>query len=96
VALVPYNADARNLELVYRLEISSRDIFQPDKWPAFANEFAQAAALGPGKSYILDNLDSLYAGVLAVRGLANDAAVSQIRKRRNQLATLRGTPAAER
>jgi hypothetical protein len=96
VALVPYNADARNLELVYRLDLSSRDIFQPAKWRAFADELAQAAALGPGQPYILDNLDSFYAGVLAVRGLADEAAASQIRRRRNQLATLHGTPAAGR
>jgi hypothetical protein len=34
VALAPYNADARNLELVYRLEVFSRDIFQSGKWRA--------------------------------------------------------------
>jgi hypothetical protein len=96
VALVPYNADARNLELVYRLEVSSRDIFQPGRWQAFAEEFAQAAALGPGKPYILDNLDSFYGGVLAVRGLADEAAASEIRRRRNQLATLRRMPAPGR
>ncbi len=92
VALVPYNADARNLELVYRLDVSSGDIYQTGKWPAVAEEFAQAAALGPGKKYILDNLDSFYGGVLAVPGLTDTSAASEIRNRRSELALLRGTP----
>jgi len=93
VALVPYNADARNLELVYRLDVSSREIYQPGKWRIFAEELAQAASLGPGKKYIFDNLDSFYAGVLAVPGLADEAAASEIRRRRGQLAVLRGAAA---
>jgi len=93
VGLVPYNADARNLELVYRLDVSSRDIYQPGRWRAFAEELAQAASLGPGKKYIFDNLDSFYAGVLAVPGLADEAAASEIRRRRGQLAVLRGAAA---
>jgi len=92
VALVPYNADARNLELVYRLEVASSDIFRPDRWRAVAEEFAQVAALGPGKQYILDNLDYFYRGVLAVRGLADETGASDIRRRREQLAALRGAP----
>lgn len=96
VAQVPYNADARNLELMYRLDVSSRGIYQAGKWRAFADELAQAAALGPGKKYILDNLDSFYGGMLAVPGLADEAAASEIRKRRDQLARLRGSPAPGR
>ncbi len=96
VALVPYNADARNLELVYRLEVSNRDIFEPGKWQAFADEFAQAAALGPDKPYILENLDRFYGGVLGVRGLADDTAAAEIGRRRSQLAALRGRPAPAR
>jgi hypothetical protein len=88
VALAPYNADARNLELVYRLEVSHRDIYQPAKWRAFADELTQAAALGPGKQYILENLDSFYRGVLAVGGLTDGAAADDIGKRRDQVAAL--------
>jgi hypothetical protein len=93
VALVPYNADARNLELVYRLAVSSREIYQPGKWRIFAEELTQAASLGPGKNYIFDNLDSFYAGVLEVPGLADEAAASEVRRRRGQLAALRGAAA---
>ncbi|HUI56583.1 MAG TPA: hypothetical protein VLY04_16520 [Bryobacteraceae bacterium] len=89
VALVPYSADARNLELVYRLDMSSRDLYQPGKWRPVADEFAQAAALGPGKKYILDNLDSFYAGVLGAPGLAGETEAAAIRTRREQLALLR-------
>jgi hypothetical protein len=91
VALVPYNPDARNLELVYRLAMSNRDIYQAGNWRAFAEELAQAAALGPGKRYILDNLDSFYGGVLAVPSLADQSTASQIRERRDQLTRLRAT-----
>jgi hypothetical protein len=96
VALVPYNADARNLELAYRLDVASRDIYQAGKWRAFAEELAQAASLGPGRKYILDNLDSFYGGVLAAPGLVDQAAASEIRRRRDQLALLRGMPAPGR
>ena len=89
VGLAPYNADARNLELIYRLDVANRDIYQNSKWQAVAQEFAQAAALGAGKKYILDNLDSFYNGVLAVQGLTDNAAAAEIRKRRGQLAALR-------
>jgi len=92
VALVPYNADARNLELVYRLDLSSRSIYQAGEWRAFADELAQAAALGPGKKYILDNLDNFYGGMLEVPGLADQAAASEIRNRREKLARLRASP----
>lgn len=90
VTLVPYNADARNLELVLRLERSSRDILQPSKWQVFADELAQAAALGPDKPYILDNLDKFYAAALATPGLADSAAKSDIARRRGLIGALRG------
>jgi hypothetical protein len=91
VALVPYNADARNLELVYRLDVSNRDIYQAGKWRAVADEFTQAAALGPGKKYILDNLNSLYSSVLNMAGLVDQSTASEIRKRLDQLTLLRGS-----
>ncbi len=89
VALAPYNADARNLELVYRVRMGGPQMYQGADWRSIADEFAQAAALGSGKKYILDNLDLFYGQVLTLPGLVNEATVSEIRKRRDQVALLR-------
>lgn len=92
VALLPYNADARNFELVYRLGVFDGSIFAGGAWRGVAAELAQAAALGRGNRYILENLDSFYRAVLEIPGLIGQTDASEIRIRRDQVAALREAP----
>ncbi len=89
VALAPYNADARNLELIYRIRMGDRRMYQPSQWRSFADELTRAAALGPDKRYILNNLDLLYGQMLTSPALANGTILSEIRRRRAQVTRLR-------